>query len=209
MPCPLCQCEDTKDYFRDKFRLYQFCKNCQLVFVTSNYLISEEAEKERYDLHKNNPEDEGYQSFLMKLLTPMIPLLKPDSKGLDFGAGPTPALYNLFKKHGFQVERYDPFYLNNKAVLRQFFDFIAATEVVEHFYFPGKEFKRLFKMLNQGGVLGIMTMLRPDDVDFKNWWYKNDLTHVCFYAEETMRWISRQWNAKIEFMKGNVIIFQV
>jgi len=50
-------------------------------------------------------------------------------------------------------------------------------------------------------------VLTPD-IDFKEWWYHRDATHVCFYRQETMEWIARRFGWRVVFPLKNVILFQ-
>jgi len=208
MQCPLCLEEINEPYHQDKIRSYQHCLVCNLVFVPSGYFLLEKEEKVRYDLHQNNGADEGYKQFLTQLLTPMLNYLKPDDEGLDFGSGPEPALAALFGSHNFNVRLYDPFYANFPQVLNLKYNFITASEVVEHLHFPAKIFEQIIQMLHPQGVFGIMTKALPPKASFTNWWYKNDLTHVCFYSEATFQWIAKKWKLNVEYHKGDVIVFR-
>lgn len=208
MNCPLCATDIINSFHNDKGRSYYNCQVCGLVFVPKEYFLSVEDEKARYDQHQNNPEDEGYSSFLMKLGEPMMHLLKSEDRGLDFGAGPTPALAALFKKRGFGMARFDPFYADNQDLLLNTYDFITATEVVEHLHRPKEVFEKLFNMLKPGGLLGLMTKKMPEQKVFASWWYKNDRTHVCFYSDNTWGWIENRWNVNLIYAKGDVFIFR-
>ncbi|RLD93237.1 MAG: methyltransferase, partial [Bacteroidetes bacterium] len=156
-PCPLCGNADSYSFFVDKFRHYQRCSGCELVFVPRRYWLSTMAEKATYDLHENSAEDPGYRCFLSRLSTPLVEKLETGQTGLDFGCGPDPALPALLEEQGFWVDLYDPFYYNEPVVFSKAYDFICATEVVEHLQDPGNEFSSLFGMLKPGGWLGIMT----------------------------------------------------
>jgi hypothetical protein len=178
------------------------------VFVPSKYFLSAKDEKARYDLHQNNTSNKGYKQFLMQLLKPMLQYLKPGDKGLDFGSGPEPVLEDLFKVHDFNVKLYDPFYANNPQVLNREYNFISATEVAEHLYYPARVFQQLHKMLSSSGVMGLMTKFLPAKDAFSSWWYKNDPTHVCFYSEATFDWIAQELILDVEYCEGDVIIFR-
>ena len=207
MHCPLCLKEKNEPYYHNKVRSYQRCLVCDLVFVPSNYFLSENDEKARYNLHQNNSNDDGYKQFLSQLLTPMLSHLKSGDEGLDFGSGPEPALAELFRSHQFHVTLYDPFFANTPQVLNRQYNFITASEVIEHLYNPAVVFEQLSQMLNTGGVLGVMTKTQVPKPNFPGWWYKNDPTHVCFYSEATFAWIQQKWKLNIEYRKGDVTIF--
>jgi len=61
---------------------------------------------------------------------------------------------------------YDPFFHPKSELLAKKYDFIIACEVIEHFHDPRKEFELLYKLLNQGGKLYLMTDLYSQEVDF-------------------------------------------
>ncbi|NIO11952.1 MAG: methyltransferase domain-containing protein, partial [Deltaproteobacteria bacterium] len=88
------------------------------------------------------------------------------------------------------------------------YDFITATEVLEHLHEPGLELARLWAILKPGGHLGIMTRMAEPEMEFSNWYYKNDPTHVCFYSRETFKWLASHWETDVEFPDNDVILFQ-
>ncbi len=206
--CPLCGWNDPKLYFEDKNRVYLSCQNCCLVFVPEEYYLTKEAEKNEYDLHNNDSADPGYRRFLSRLSRPMSERLGPGQKGLDFGCGPGPVLHQLFRDHGHLMDLYDPFYVNDTDVFLNTYDFITATEVVEHLHNPGLVFDELFGMLHYGGWLGIMTKLVLDKESFSRWHYIRDLTHVCFYSRETFTYISQKYNTSLSFIGDDVMLLQ-
>lgn len=204
--CPLCNNEAVNLFFEDKSRIYLRCINCQLVFVPQRYWLSAEAEKATYDLHENDVQDQGYRQFLSRLSTPLLEKLDSKQKGLDFGCGPASALSVLLKERGHQVDRFDPFYYNDPSVFDNKYDFICATEVMEHLQFPEKEFTALFTMLKSGGWLGVMTKLVIDERAFRQWHYIRDLTHICFYSRSTFEYLAQRFNAKLNFVANDVIL---
>jgi len=205
-PCPLCGNAESYSFFVDKYRHYQRCSDCDLVFVPRQYWLSTTAEKASYDLHENSAGDPGYRRFLSRLSTPLMAKLETGQTGLDFGCGPGPALPALLAEHGLRMDLYDPFYYNEPAVFSKSYDFICATEVVEHLRDPGQEFSTLFRMLKPGGWLGIMTKLVIDQEAFGQWHYIRDLTHICFYSQSTFTTIARRFHATIDFVPPDVIL---
>lgn len=184
------------------------CCRCQLIFVPSRYWLSSKEERATYDLHENEPHDPGYRKFLSRFTTPLLKKLKPGQYGLDFGCGPGPTLSVILEEHGHHVELYDPFYANNPSVLNKTYDFICATEVVEHLREPQQVFTTLFKLVNQGGWLGVMTKLVSDHQSFSTWHYIRDMTHICFYHRSTFVYIAKRFNANLYFSGQDVILFQ-
>lgn len=204
--CPLCGGLQSGPFHQDRRREYLRCPDCRLVFVPPVYHLSRKAEKAEYDRHQNRPDDPGYRRFLNRLFLPLQTRLAPGSKGLDFGSGPGPTLALMLTEAGHDVALYDPFYATDRAVLDQRYDFITATEVVEHLHRPGPELDRLYRHLLPGGLLGIMTKRVIDRVRFARWHYINDPTHVCFFSRATFTWLANHWGARLDIVDRDVII---
>jgi 2-polyprenyl-3-methyl-5-hydroxy-6-metoxy-1,4-benzoquinol methylase len=206
--CPLCTGEVIFHFAQDKKRDYWQCSHCALVFVDKTQQLAEKQEKEIYDLHENNLDDKGYRQFLSRLLEPLLSCLSESAKGLDFGCGPGPALAKMLKEKGFTINTYDKFYQPDINVLDEMYDFITATEVVEHLDQPGKELDQLWQHINIEGHLAVMTKRIIDRAAFAAWHYKNDPTHISFFSDETMHWLSKKWQADIVVMNKDVVIFK-
>lgn len=206
--CPLCLSEHIVDYFQEKHRDYLSCENCGLVFVPQQFHLSQVDEQAQYDLHENNPDDTGYRKFLNRLADPLFERLPANSQGLDFGCGPGPCLSVMLEEQGHQVDLYDLFYADNRAVFERDYDFITATEVIEHLSQPMTELQRLWKLLKPGGYLGLMTKLVADADKFANWHYKTDPTHISFFSAQSFEYLGEQWGSKPVFIGADVIIFQ-
>lgn len=178
------------------------------MFVPPTHHLSPKKEKTHYDLHENNPEDPGYRTFLNQLAQPLTERLKPNSSGLDFGSGPGPTLSLMLQEAGHDMSIYDHFFAYHPAVLNQTYDFITATEVVEHLHHPGQELDRLWLMVKPTGLLAIMTQLAPPDQPFLHWYYLRDPTHVCFFSSDTWNWLSLRWGAEVVYRNKNVVLFR-
>jgi SAM-dependent methyltransferase len=185
-----------------------WCTVCDLVFVPSYQRLTADEELKRYDLHQNNPDDKRYKKFLERLFKPLNDRLPSSSSGLDFGSGPGPTLHQMFMECGHEMNIYDCFYADDLSVFELSYDFITATEVVEHLFNPQKELDRLWLCLRPGGYLGIMTGFVESKEAFKKWYYKNDETHVAFYSEKTFKWLQRRWQASLELIGNGVVIFR-
>jgi 2-polyprenyl-3-methyl-5-hydroxy-6-metoxy-1,4-benzoquinol methylase len=195
-------------FHQGRRREYYRCPVCRLVFVPPRYHLSPADEKAEYDRHQNHPEDPGYRRFLSRLCGPLNRRLAPASRGLDFGSGPGPALAAMLTEAGHHVTLYDPFYADDPAALARCYDFITASEVVEHLHRPGAAFERLYRCLKPGGLLGIMTKRVIDRARFARWHYKNDPTHVCFFSRATFAWLAAGWQARLDIVDRDVIIVQ-
>ena len=206
--CPLCEATAVMDYASDKIRNYVSCGKCRLVFVPNKFHLSPSDEKEIYDQHQNNPDDSGYRVFLSRLLTPLVERLEPNRTGLDFGSGPGPTLSVMLSEKGHEMDIYDPFYAPDTVCFDSSYDFITATEVVEHLSAPGEELQRLWSLLRPGGWLGVMTKLVIDQAAFSNWHYKNDPTHISFFSRDSFTQLADGWGTNAEFFGSDVILMQ-
>ena len=113
----------------------------------------------------------------------------------------------MFEEMGHTMAIYDYCYATDRSVLENQYDFITATEVLEHLHNPKEDLDRLWTSLKPGGWLGVMTKLAPDREAFARWTYKNDATHVCFFSGSTFEWLAAQWQAEITFVNRDVILF--
>ncbi len=207
-PCPLCRNKETRPYHRDCHRPYLCCPQCSLVFVPQTHRLSPEAERAEYDLHTNEIDDPGYRRFLSRVTTPLLERLPPGCEGLDFGCGPGPALAAMMTEAGHTMETFDPHYQNHPSPLQRAYDFITATEVVEHLRTPDQEFERLFAMLRPGGWLGIMTKQVTTPEAFVNWHYIRDLTHICFYSPPVFEYLAKTFNAELHPIATDVVLMR-
>lgn len=191
--CPLCA-EDRSVHlpFQKEPSSYYGCPACDLKFLDPGRRLSVAEEEERYGLHENHLEDPGYRNFLKPLLDVILERHPSGSRGLDFGAGGGPLLAQMLKENGYEVDLYDPFFWSDPAPLEKKFDFIVTSEVFEHLYHPRREIELLKGCLRPGATLAVMTSL-TDGVDFENWYYRRDPTHVCFYSSRTMKWIENHF----------------
>lgn len=204
--CPLCDGENVVLFCSDKRRTYYRCCDCELVFVAERDFLSEAQEKLVYDQHQNDPSDVAYRVFLSRLFIPLQQQLAPNSIGLDFGSGPGPTLSLMFTEAGHHMTIFDHFYANDPQVWEHEYDFISASEVVEHLHRPSFEIERLWQHLRVGGTLGIMTKMVLDVHAFSSWHYKNDPTHVTFFSPSTFKWLAAHWDAAVQFVGADVVI---
>ncbi len=204
--CPLCSCDTHHLFSRDARRCYRRCFTCKTVFVPPQYFLSSDDERARYDLHTNAPDESGYRTFLRRMLMPMHKRIASGGAGLDFGSGPGPTLCLMFEDLGYRMHIYDCFYADDARVWERSYDFITATEVVEHLHQPYRELLRLWRCLKPDGYLGIMTSRYDDIEDFSSWHYKLDPTHVIFFSMESFLWLSQRWQADLEVIDRDIVI---
>ncbi len=206
--CPLCGADRAPFYHRDRQRTYWRCRRCALIFVSPDAWISAEAERARYDAHRNHPGDPGYRRFLARLAEPVLARVPHDAVGLDFGSGPGPTLSGMLEAHGLRMSLYDPLYAADPTVWEHRYDVITASEVVEHLRDPRGELDRLFKTLAPRGLLAVMTQWAEPREWFVGSRYIRDPTHVCFFCPETCRWIAAHWDADLEMPAPNIALFR-
>ncbi|MBQ4850144.1 class I SAM-dependent methyltransferase [Pseudoalteromonas sp. MMG012] len=204
--CNLCGSVDISFYHSDKRRDYWQCRQCDLVFVDKHQHLTPTQEKAIYDSHENSLEDLGYKQFLSRVSDPLLRRLRVPSSGLDFGCGPGPLLAKVLSDAGHSMAIYDLYYANDITVLRDKYDFITCTEVIEHLAHPQTVLTQLFSLLKPEAPLVIMTKLVINAERFTNWHYKNDQTHISFFSRKTFEYIALQFNCKLEFIGNDVII---
>ncbi len=204
--CPICQSTSflfTEDRFRKFFR----CEFCESIFVPSEYWPDAKAEKARYDEHQNDVNDAGYQLFVRPIIEAITSHFTKHHRGLDYGAGPGPVVTKLLRDLDYSIDLYDPFYYNDKELLNFQYDYLVASEVVEHFHHPLENFKKMKKLLLPGGKIFIFTHLYEDSIPFQNWYYKNDLTHVIFFTNKSMHYLAERLGfSKITIDKRLIIL---
>lgn len=206
--CPLCTGTRISD-FADLDRRYLECADCRLVFVSRADLPDSTRERQQYLLHENRVDDPQYRLFLARLWDPLKTRLGSTAQtALDYGAGPGPALAAMMEESGLSVSIYDPFFAPDESVLERRYDVITCTEVAEHFHEPGRDFRRLAQMIAPDGILGLMTTPLEDDIDFENWHYRRDVTHVSFYRKQTMDFIAGKYGLRLSRPSPTVFLFR-
>ena len=206
--CPLCQTSVNAFFSKDKKREYFHCYQCWLVFVPQPYHLSDAAEKAEYDLHENSLEDPHYRRFLSRLYEPMMDRVRPGQAGLDFGCGPAPALADMFTQAGLSMAVYDKYYRPENAVFDTHFDFVTASEVVEHLANPMCEIDKIWRCIRPGGYLGIMTKRWISAEKFSGWHYKNDPTHIVFFHLNTFIWLACRLRGAVTVCSNDVVIIR-
>ena len=188
--CPVCRTSAPMPCQSVGALRYGTCPVCEARFLDPAQRLGRAAEYAHYLHHENDPDDPRYRRFLGKLSDPLLALLAPGSRGLDYGCGPGPALAAVLAEAGHRVALFDPFFYPDPAPLSARYDFVTCTEVAEHFHDPAAEFDRMAALLKPGGWLAIMTCFATDDAKFANWHYRKDPTHVVFYREKTLQHIA-------------------
>lgn len=195
LTCPLCS-GSSSHYYKHKERDFLRCHNCSSLFLHPKDYLAPDAEKAHYQHHNNDPEDEGYQNFVRPVVDAILKDFDGGANGLDFGSGTGSPIVKLLGDNGYKISQYDLYFHNNPNILQQQYDYIAASEVAEHFKEPYKEFCLLKSLLKPNGKLYIMTELWRDDREFATWYYKNDHTHLFLYHPDAFEWIKQEFRFK-------------
>lgn len=208
MHCPLCLQNHSAHFEKDRLRDYFKCQVCQLVFVPPDQLPTPSEEEERYRLHQTHDDDEGYLVFVQSFMEQLKQRVVKAEKGLDYGSGPTPLFSSTLRKEGYSLAIYDPFFANDRKLLTDRYDYITCVETVEHFHHPRAEWEQFKKLTKPEGWIAVKTSLLHDQIEFKSWYYKGDITHVCFYTKETFEWIGRTFGFRPEFEGASSIFLR-
>lgn len=207
--CPLCD-SPSQFYARDRRRSFHQCCHCQLVFADPATHVDRDEEKRLYETHENDPHDPHYRDFLNRLWQPLNTICQrlDYQTALDFGSGPGPTLHLMMQESGIDANHYDPIYSPDETVLSESYDVVTCTEVIEHFYYPQREFIQLRRLVKPGGTLATMTKPYVSADVFPNWHYKNDLTHVSFFTDQTYRYIAQRFGFSVDRVSDQVTFFR-
>ncbi len=117
-------------------------------------------------------------AFITRLFS-MLERVSPQSQGLDFGCGPGPTLSLMLEEAGHSMALYDIFYHPDTQVLNRQYDFMTATEVIEHLQDPHRVWQQWLNLVARRLDWSDDKMVKDLDA-FAGWHYKNDLTHEIF-----------------------------
>jgi hypothetical protein len=184
-PCVLCTAEA-----RPLIENYFVCPVCDVRFLDPKMRLTRAEEEKRYRTHNNDIADSGYRAFLTPIAEAVHARVSPAARGLDYGCGPGPLLARILTELGHTMQTYDPIFQPQPPTPP--FDFITATEVIEHMFTPREDFARLHSWLKPGGWLALMTAFVEPSTDFAGWYYRRDPSHVTFYSRPTMHWLANK-----------------
>ncbi|MDD3842727.1 MAG: class I SAM-dependent methyltransferase [Candidatus Izemoplasmatales bacterium] len=190
--CPLCGFPSLTCN-NNGFELHK-CQNCGLVFKNYIYFQNANQEKERYDKHSTNP-DAGYLKSINDFIALAIIPLQNVITVLDYGCGRIGYLGTRLADAGYRVSMYDLYYHSDKLALEKQYDLVTLVEVVEHFQNPEIEFTNLCQLIKKNGYLAIKTQFVPKELN--NWWYIRDITHYCFFSDQSLLYIAAKYGLDI------------
>ncbi|GAB1484371.1 hypothetical protein MASR2M78_31890 [Treponema sp.] len=222
MPCPLCEALDIHP-LQNKRRSFFRCDNCGFAWAAPASVPTESSAKERYELHQNDRNTQGYVSYLTTIidraLLPFLgaelpalnsPAQNSSLKILDWGSGPNPVCAELLQERGYEVSLWDPNFASHAKPKKEDYDLVLCIEVAEHFTKPLEDFMALGACLKPGAFALIHSHLAPkQDEAFLSWWYVEDPTHVSFYTEEALVFLARRLNLILEEVaEGKMALFR-
>lgn len=224
--CPFCKNTELEEYeeYKDAARRFFRCKNCESVFAHPKCFLNAQEQRERYLLHRNNLEPaskkSGYRGFLARFADAALAyankLVKVTSI-FDYGSGPEPALVHLLEEYKttnrlpntVEIRGWDPFFAPDTAFFKNGADLVLCLEVAEHFENPTEGFKGLARAARIGGIVALQTLLVPQNyAEFKNWWYKEDTTHVSFYSLQALEICAKNAGLALEAHSDTVFFFR-
>jgi len=197
MKCKICNTISVSFEDTELKKRFYHCPSCNLIFLDKKFYVSTSKEKNQYDQHNNNLENEGY----VKMFNDFLDFTIGNShikNTLDFGSGPTPVLAELLKRRGLNVEYFDKFYQPKKVYENKKYDLITSTEVFEHIENPKETLNLLSNHLNTNGIISIMTLFHTNKQDdFLKWWYRRDPTHITFFTPKSIETMAKKCGLKL------------
>ncbi len=187
--CRICYSPAT--HFYQDTRTFYKCPNCWLIFTSD--IPDKTFEENHYKSQWETTEPEFWKNQTSALISYIEHYLQP-ARILDFGSG-SGAMTRELQKHGYQVTALEPMddgYLKDQNYPFKF-DVVVAVEVIEHLPNVWEELEQIEKVLTPNGIMIFSTGLTnsfielPDASEhFKTWWYKDDLTHLNFFCNQTL-----------------------
>ncbi|PIQ61423.1 MAG: methyltransferase type 12 [Bacteroidetes bacterium CG12_big_fil_rev_8_21_14_0_65_60_17] len=201
--CPLCLAQSPASIVPIEgphaARLHH-CTVCDLVFRHRDESPTQDEERAHYLTHENGPDRPGYVRFLEQAVNPALLNMEPGMRGVDWGSGPGPTLSGLVRRAGFDCHDYDPIF--GPHTLSPPYDFIFATECLEHMHHPGRDLERMASCLAPGGYLIAMTECWMHPPRFPAWRYARDPTHTSFFSRRTFTWITERFDLEEVWTDG-------
>ena len=188
---------------------YHDCTVCHALVMDTAFVPGSEEELRHYHTHDNDVHDPRYRRFTSPITEHVLKHFTAQHSGLDYGCGPGPVISTVLHEHGYRIAQYDPFFYSDTQPLTDTYDYIVCCEVIEHFHCPAEEFARLRSMLRPGGHLVCMSSLYHADIDFANWRYRKDPTHVFILRAETVGYIAEHFGfGSAEVRDGRFIVWK-
>jgi SAM-dependent methyltransferase len=209
--CRICKSSSSL-FFQDQRAFYK-CAECSLIF-TEEFPDQEVEEKHYKDQWTTT--DPGFWKSQVDVLLQLINNYRTPRHILDFGSG-SGEMTHEFRQRGYDVTPLEPMthgYLKDQQYTVKF-DVVIAVEVIEHLLEPWEEIREIEKVLAPDGIVVFTSLLtnpfidRPDAKDqFKNWWYKDDPTHVSFFCNQVLSKMADTGNFDIDIFGNNLFVLK-
>jgi hypothetical protein len=186
MNCRLCKSSRCTKLAIQDTRSYFLCGNCGFIFVPPCDHVSAEEERERYELHNNRPDHEGYIRFLKEPVDVVVKETPPSGTILDYGSGKEAVLTRLLQERGLDCTAYDPLYKTGTDALKKTYDSVVLCEVAEHLRDLEKGIAEIKRAAGAAGKIILRTQLYRSAEEFAGWWYRNDITHINFFSRQSI-----------------------
>jgi len=206
MDCHICN-HPTESFVHEKTNIiYYHCEACEYIFKSLEHHQDFSTQKERYDLHTNDENDEGYKAYFQRFVDFILPLVNEPKSALDFGCGKSTILSAMLEEKGIACDYFDPIYHPNRDESKKY-DLIVSTEVFEHLHQPREVFESLLAKLHDGAYLAIQTEFHKNDmVHFSTWWYPQDPTHIVFFTPKTFEVLCNEFACDVVGDNGKNMI---
>ena len=120
---------------------------------------------------------------------------------LDYAAG-----YGTLSKigrcyFGFEISIFDPYvtdrsidelYLSENELNSQLFSLVMSSAFFEHVV-NRESLQRKWRLLDQGGVMMILTVVCENIPDDPNWFYLEPIVHTSFFTNKSMELLMQDW----------------
>lgn len=187
---------------------YFFCQRCHSWQMIESDLPKQSDEVNRYAEHNNVFSDVRYRSYLQQFIDVVKESVDKGANGIDVGAGEHKVLCRLMCEQGYAMHAHDPLYGYEALNTIEEVDFVVSIETVEHFHFPLETWTAMVRALKPNGKIFVSTNLYDKSIEFSDWWYIMDPTHVCMYSLETMQYIANVLNV-VYTQQGKMSIFTI
>jgi hypothetical protein len=131
--CIVCKSKCLDIFLKVDNLTYWKCGFCEAKFLDKKNYISYNEEKKHYLKHNNSLSDQGYRDFLQCLINPLKDKISNNDFGLDYGCGYAPALADILKKDGFDIDIYDPFFFPNQNIFLKNLNLLLVLKLLNIF----------------------------------------------------------------------------
>jgi hypothetical protein len=187
---------------------YLRCPACGYVRVTEDRVPTREQAEARYRLHRNDPAEPGYRAYLTSFIEAAVrDIGEPGIRVLDVGSGPVAALSEVLGRYGYVVQPWDPIFSPELPRYPKWYELALLHEVAEHLERPYATLAWVARRLLPRGAIAIRTRFVPEDPElFASWWYREDPTHIGFFAARTFGVMAARLGARVELVREPDIV---